>query len=208
MRSNGAPPRASLPPAARHSCRSAGPPEVGRRPASEPALPRARDRAAAPGDEDQLKELAGRVFAQQLDRDKPLWEIWLVDGVEGDRFAPPRPITPWSTASPASTSSRCSSTPRPTPWPRPTWATAGCRGRCRLRAAARRGACRARHDPGGGRTLRARGLPRPAEILSGARDAAVGLGSDGPGGPQIPPRRAPTTSRSGRTGASPGCVPT
>jgi diacylglycerol O-acyltransferase len=41
----------------------------------------------APGDEDQLKELAGRVFAQQLDRDKPLWEVWLVDGVEGDRFA-------------------------------------------------------------------------------------------------------------------------
>jgi diacylglycerol O-acyltransferase len=41
----------------------------------------------APGDEDQLKELAGRVFAQQLDRDKPLWEIWLVDGVDGDRFA-------------------------------------------------------------------------------------------------------------------------
>jgi WS/DGAT/MGAT family acyltransferase len=27
------------------------------------------------------------VFAQQLDRDKPLWEIWLVDGLEGDRFA-------------------------------------------------------------------------------------------------------------------------
>ena len=41
----------------------------------------------APGDEDQLKELAGRVFAQQLDRDKPLWELWLVDGLEGDRFA-------------------------------------------------------------------------------------------------------------------------
>jgi diacylglycerol O-acyltransferase / wax synthase len=41
----------------------------------------------APGDEGQLKELAGRVFAQQLDRDKPLWEIWIVDGLEGDRFA-------------------------------------------------------------------------------------------------------------------------
>src|SRR5919204_3272792 len=41
----------------------------------------------APGSERQLKELAGRVFAQQLDRDKPLWEIWLVDGLEGDRFA-------------------------------------------------------------------------------------------------------------------------
>src|SRR5215208_4794819 len=40
-----------------------------------------------PGSEEQLKELAGRVFSQQLDRDKPLWEIWLVDGLEGDRFA-------------------------------------------------------------------------------------------------------------------------
>src|SRR5918994_1438798 len=41
----------------------------------------------APGSEQQLRDLAGRVFAQQLDRDKPLWEIWLVDGLEGDRFA-------------------------------------------------------------------------------------------------------------------------
>ena len=41
----------------------------------------------APGTEQQLKELAGRVFAQQLDRDKPLWEVWLVEGLEGDRFA-------------------------------------------------------------------------------------------------------------------------
>src|SRR5215208_4941202 len=41
----------------------------------------------APGSEEQLKALAGRVFAQQLDRDKPLWEIWLVEGLEGDRFA-------------------------------------------------------------------------------------------------------------------------
>ena len=41
----------------------------------------------APGSEKQLKDLAGRVFAQQLDRDKPLWEIWLVEGLEGDRFA-------------------------------------------------------------------------------------------------------------------------
>ena len=27
------------------------------------------------------------MFSQQLDRDKPLWEIWLVEGLEGDRFA-------------------------------------------------------------------------------------------------------------------------
>ena len=41
----------------------------------------------SPGSEQQLRDLAGRVFSQQLDRDKPLWEIWLVDGLEGDRFA-------------------------------------------------------------------------------------------------------------------------
>jgi diacylglycerol O-acyltransferase len=41
----------------------------------------------SPGSEQQLRNLAGRVFAQQLDRDKPLWEIWLVEGLEGDRFA-------------------------------------------------------------------------------------------------------------------------
>ncbi len=41
----------------------------------------------SPGSEEQLRALAGRVFAQQLDRDKPLWELWLVEGLEGGRFA-------------------------------------------------------------------------------------------------------------------------
>jgi diacylglycerol O-acyltransferase / wax synthase len=41
----------------------------------------------SPGSEDQLKDLAGRIFSQQLDRDKPLWEAWLVEGLEDDRFA-------------------------------------------------------------------------------------------------------------------------
>jgi diacylglycerol O-acyltransferase / wax synthase len=42
----------------------------------------------APGSEEQLRNLAGRVFSQQLDRDKPLWEMWIVDGLDGgDRFA-------------------------------------------------------------------------------------------------------------------------
>ena len=41
----------------------------------------------APGSEDQLRGLAGRVFSQRLDRSKPLWEIWLAQGLEGDRFA-------------------------------------------------------------------------------------------------------------------------
>jgi diacylglycerol O-acyltransferase / wax synthase len=40
-----------------------------------------------PGGETELKRLAGRVFSQQLDRSKPLWELWLVQGLERDRFA-------------------------------------------------------------------------------------------------------------------------
>jgi diacylglycerol O-acyltransferase / wax synthase len=41
----------------------------------------------APGGEQELKALAGRVFSQQLDRDKPLWEVWLAEGFEDGRFA-------------------------------------------------------------------------------------------------------------------------
>ncbi|MBA3304871.1 MAG: wax ester/triacylglycerol synthase family O-acyltransferase [Thermoleophilaceae bacterium] len=41
----------------------------------------------SPGTEEQLRALAGRVFAQPLDRDKPLWEVWLVEGLEDGRFA-------------------------------------------------------------------------------------------------------------------------
>src|SRR4051794_24337042 len=40
-----------------------------------------------PGTEDQLMRLAARIFSQQLDRSKPLWETWLVESLEGDRFA-------------------------------------------------------------------------------------------------------------------------
>ena len=40
-----------------------------------------------PASQDQLKALAGRVLSQQLDRSKPLWEIWMVDRVGEDAFA-------------------------------------------------------------------------------------------------------------------------
>jgi WS/DGAT/MGAT family acyltransferase len=40
-----------------------------------------------PGGEDQLRELAGRIFSQRLDRSKPLWEVWIVHGLEDGRFA-------------------------------------------------------------------------------------------------------------------------
>jgi WS/DGAT/MGAT family acyltransferase len=44
------------------------------------ALPR-------PGSEQQLMRLAARIFSQQLDRSKPLWETWLVEGLEDGGFA-------------------------------------------------------------------------------------------------------------------------
>ena len=41
----------------------------------------------SPGSEEQLRMLTGRIFSQRLDRSKPLWELWLVQGLEGGRFA-------------------------------------------------------------------------------------------------------------------------
>jgi diacylglycerol O-acyltransferase / wax synthase len=40
-----------------------------------------------PGSEEQLMLLTARIFSQRLDRSKPLWELWLVEGLEGSRFA-------------------------------------------------------------------------------------------------------------------------
>src|SRR5918997_6441707 len=44
------------------------------------ALPR-------PGTEEQLCALVSRVTSQPLDRDRPLWEVYLVEGLQGDRVA-------------------------------------------------------------------------------------------------------------------------
>lgn len=41
----------------------------------------------APGNDEQLERMCARIFSQRLDRQKPLWEMWVVDGLAGNRFA-------------------------------------------------------------------------------------------------------------------------
>jgi diacylglycerol O-acyltransferase len=40
-----------------------------------------------PGGDEQLRALTSRVMAQTLDRHRPLWESWFVEGLDGDRWA-------------------------------------------------------------------------------------------------------------------------
>ena len=46
-----------------------------------------RTAVAAPGGEDELRALVGRVLSQRLDRTKPLWEMWVVEGLEDGHWA-------------------------------------------------------------------------------------------------------------------------
>lgn len=46
-----------------------------------------RSALAAPGDDGVLRELVGRLLGRQLDRARPLWEVYLVEGLSEDRFA-------------------------------------------------------------------------------------------------------------------------
>ena len=41
----------------------------------------------SPGSDEQLRNLAARIFSQQLDRSKPLWELWVVEGMDDGSWA-------------------------------------------------------------------------------------------------------------------------
>lgn len=46
-----------------------------------------RHSAVPPGDPDALEQLVGRVMSQPLDRSRPLWEMWMVEGLDDERWA-------------------------------------------------------------------------------------------------------------------------
>ena len=161
----------------------------------------------APGSEEQLRTLAARIFSQRLDRSKPLWEMWLVDGVERGRFAivtkthhclvdgvsgvdittvlfdaAPEPDRPRSGR-------------RLDPHPEPSDAEV-----------LGRGADRARHQPDRDRPRRRAVFRAPRPCAGGGRRARGGRRrSPGPGSAPRPPR---STSRSAPTGASRWSAPT
>ena len=164
----------------------------------------------APGSEQQLRELAGRVFSQQLDRDKPLWEIWLAEGLEGGRFAllskthhalvdGVSGMDIVSVLFDASADPAAPAAPGDHWLPRPLPSSAQLLGEALVERA----------------TV-------PGE-LAPQRQGAVPRAAPGPGGRQATPPcgvgalawaglnpapTAPTTAPSARTGASPGCEPT
>ena len=79
--------RPALPPAHPLGAGPPGQPGLGRRRGLRHHLPRAPVGAAAPGTDAQLRELVARVQSRPLDRNRPLWEMYLVEGSRDGRFA-------------------------------------------------------------------------------------------------------------------------
>ena len=74
--------RAALPPAAAAGAGPAGQPGLGRRRrTSTSATTYAAPRCRVPGPMDQLRELVARIVSRPLDRSRPLWEVYFVEGL-------------------------------------------------------------------------------------------------------------------------------
>jgi diacylglycerol O-acyltransferase / wax synthase len=132
----------------------------------------------SPGSEEQLLLLAGRIFSQQLDRSRPLWELWMIEGLEGNRFAlisksHHAMIDGISGVDLAQVMFDVSPVPAEIPHPDAAWQAAPEPSPVELLAAGAVGALRT----GVSTAVRAATtITRPAQTLAAAREAAEGLG--------------------------------
>ncbi len=162
-----------------------------------------------PGSEEQLRNLAARVFSQQLDRSKPLWELWLVEGLEDGRFAiigksHHALVDGVSGVDITTVLFDTAREPETPPERRPGVAA---EARAERRQAARRRPARAGHEPGRDRPRGARGAARaaPGRLPGCAAASAPPARCSAPDSRRRPRR---STSRSARTGGSPASAAT
>lgn len=64
-----------------------GPPLWVDDPHFDPSYHFRRTALPAPGDEAALDRLVARIMSQRLDRDRPLWETWVIEGLADNRWA-------------------------------------------------------------------------------------------------------------------------
>ncbi len=132
----------------------------------------------APGSEAQLRALAARVFSQRLDRSKPLWELYLVEGLEGGRFAiisktHHAVVDGISGVDLATVIFDLAAEPAPMPHPEGEWAASPEPSPVQL---ATRGLRSTVTTPVRLLAQTVAGASRPRETLDGVREAAEGIG--------------------------------
>ena len=207
--------RAPLPPEARARAARPGPPAVDRRPALQPALPRAPQRAARPGRR-RTSSSASRAASSpspstarsRCGRSEPRRGPRAGGGRHAALRDHPRPTTRSWTASPAWTSPRSSSTRPPTRRRRAAAGTPVDRApRADRRRAARALPGRARHRPGRGPRAVLHASRAPRARRPAHRRRPRGPRGDGPRGPRPRARHAAERRRSARTGGTRGSTP-
>jgi WS/DGAT/MGAT family acyltransferase len=132
----------------------------------------------APGSEEQLRNLVARIVSQRLDRSKPLWETWVVQGLERNRFALISKthhalVDGVAGVDLATVLFDATPVPAEVEHPDEEWVPHPEPSGAQLVAAGIRGAIRTPLELAG-RALGA--LGRPAETVAAAREAAEGLG--------------------------------